>query len=142
MGAAMLRRGSRILPPVGLWENGWCPPRGGHGRYGSGNHGSRASAACAGCYRRGRDVVLPLAKAEAAKNLEQKGGDQNASKNEETTEIHGDVRKQPGQGQGEVPKQVGGKGVQPPVQKPTRRFRELVCIEAGGRNHLKKGLIR
>lgn len=61
---------------------------------------------------------LPQAAAEAAKNLAEKGGETDASKNEETTEVHGDVREQPGEGQGEVSKQGGGKGVHPSGEEP------------------------
>jgi integrase/recombinase XerC len=42
-----------------------------------------------------------------------KGGEQNASQNKETAEVHGDVRPQPGQSQGAVPVQESGPGVQP-----------------------------
>lgn len=61
---------------------------------------------------------LPRAAAEAAKTLAEKGGETDASKNKETTEVHGDVREQPGEGQREVPKQVGGEGIQPSGKEP------------------------
>lgn len=61
---------------------------------------------------------MPRAAAEAAKTLAEKGGETDASKNKETTEVHGDVREQPGEGKREVPKQVGGEGIQPSGKEP------------------------
>lgn len=61
---------------------------------------------------------LNLAANEAAKTLEQKGGEQNASENKKAAEVHANVPAQPGQGQVEVSEQGGGKGVQPPVKEP------------------------
>lgn len=40
-------------------------------------------------------------------------GEPNAGSQQETTEVHGDVRTQPEQGAGQVPQQEGGPGVQP-----------------------------
>lgn len=65
-----------------------------------------------------KSAGLPRAAAEAAKTLAEKGGETDASKNKETTEVHGDVREQPGEGKREVPKQVGGEGIQPSGKEP------------------------
>ena len=62
----------------------------------------------------GRRGLATLGAAAAFGKLLSLKGDPNALYNEETAALHGDVRKQPGQGQGQVPAQEGGAGVQPP----------------------------
>lgn len=61
-----------------------------------------------------------------------------ASKDQKTAEVHGNVREQPVEGQGEVPAKEGGEGVQPPVPaeetKPARsvEVKNPLGEEAGG----------
>jgi hypothetical protein len=52
--------------------------------------------------------ALPRSTAEATKT-----GVPNASSQQQATEVHGNVRAQPGQGQGQVPAEVSSRGVQP-----------------------------
>jgi hypothetical protein len=64
-------------------------------------------------YKRGKFKVSELQE----KLFGNKGGDSNASSQQETAAVHGDVREQPGESAREVPAEGSGAGVQPPEEQ-------------------------